>query len=144
MICMMIAAMIEHNNLSRNNEATTYNPDESLSQNTLGAIGEMALAKHLNVFWCGNVGDLEAIDVNGSYNVRCRSQHWHDLPVKQQDKEEFALVLATREVKSLIVRLHGWIYPAEGKRRDLWKELKPGQGNFLVPQTMLHPMEELP
>ena len=58
-----------------------------------GALGEMALAKHLGVYWDGK-GEMRAPDV-GNIDVRTRSKHSYDLIVHDRDDDDRYIYLLT-------------------------------------------------
>lgn len=106
-----------------------------------GACGEMAVAKLLNRYWCGNLGDLDAADV-GKLQVRTRSKHSYELILHPADADEDAWILVTGIAPEY--RVHGWVTGVEGKKEEYWKDPAGGRPAFFVPQDALRPMGELP
>lgn len=131
---------LERHNPDRNGDTGHFGVDECV----LGAIGECGLAKHLNVFWSGNIGNYRAPDVAG-YQVRGVSRKDHRVILNDWDKDEqvFVSALALRERLPIII-LRGWIYAHEGKE-DRYKTRNPGRGPcFMADPLILHDMRELP
>lgn len=105
-----------------------------------GALGEMALAKHLGFYWSGNIGNVKAPDV-GPYEVRTAGEHWHHLLLHPTDKDDRPYVLVTG--KDGRYRLQGWILGRDGKQQRWWKEKVNGRPCFFVPQSALQPIDTL-
>src|SRR5262245_51186961 len=61
--------------------------DDLWSANIEGAGAELAVAKHLGLFWAGNVGDYDAPDV-GPYQVRCnKTRRTETMTLRPADKD---------------------------------------------------------
>jgi hypothetical protein len=107
----------------------------------IGCIGELALAKALNLYWDPSVVDnLQTIpgDV-GFYQVRSTQHLGGHLFVHEYDKPEAPYVLAI--VWNHKVKLAGWIY---GKEREIGEPRSSGtHTTYWIPQKDLRPMEEL-
>jgi hypothetical protein len=109
----------------------------------IAARGEMAVAKALNLYWSGTVGDYGAIDVGGCVEVRSRTKDWHALILHPEDQDDLPFVLADVSAPPNI-RLVGWLYGKEGKSDRFWSD--PSGKNrpaFFIEQKHLHPMNEL-
>lgn len=109
----------------------------------IAARGEMAVAKALNLFWTGTVGDYGAVDVGGMVEVRTRTKKWHALILHPGDNDNLPFVLADASSPPQI-RLAGWIMARDGKRKEFWGD--PSGKNrpaYFVDQEHLRPMEEL-
>jgi hypothetical protein len=108
----------------------------------VGAIGEYALAKFLNVYWNPaidtNLNDLPG-DV-GMYQVR--STGWPNgcLLMHPSDNDQAPFILAV--VEGNTVTLKGWLYGYEGKAVGEIKD--PKTNTYWVSQDNLHPMDRLP
>tara|TARA_Y100000310_G_C20666017_1_gene807534 strand:+ start:500 stop:988 length:489 start_codon:yes stop_codon:yes gene_type:complete len=109
----------------------------------LGCLGEFALAKHLDIFWSGTVGQVHLPDV-GPFEVRTRapSRFGNDLTLTQRDHthRKYILVVSTPPV----FILHGWIYGREGVVPK-YKHPGPVRGEtlFYVPPSDLRPLNTL-
>lgn len=109
----------------------------------VAARGEMAVAKALNLYWTGTVGDYGAVDVGGLVEVRSRTKDWHSLILHPSDRDDLPFVLADVSDPPR-VRLAGWIYAKDGKQDKFWSD--PSGKNrpaFFIEQKHLRPLEEL-
>lgn len=104
-----------------------------------GCCGEMAFAKWIGMFW--SIGVVGGGDV-GSFEVRTRSEHWHDLIIQDDDKPQAIFVLVTWE-KFGEYHLRGWILGADGMDPAYRLDPAGGREAFFVPQTALRPMRTL-
>lgn len=98
-----------------------------------GALGEMALAKHLGVYWDGK-GQMRAPDV-GECDVRTRSRHSYDLIVHDRDPDDRYIYLLTGGNGQY--RFHGGIYARDAKHECYWKDPAGGRPAYFVPQAAL-------
>lgn len=105
-----------------------------------GACGELAVAKHLGKFWCGNIGDLKADDV-GPLQVRTAAQDHYRLILHESDPDDKNFVLVTGRCPAY--RLRGWIRCVDGKLSKYWEDPATGRPAFFVPTRSLSPMNEL-
>lgn len=109
----------------------------------VAARGEMAVAKALNLYWTGTVGDYGAVDVGGLVEVRSRTKNWHSLILHPDDKDELPFVLADVSNPPQ-VRLAGWVYAKDGKQEKFWSD--PSGKNrpaYFIEQKHLRSMDEL-
>ena len=114
--------------------------DAGWSQHIEGAAGEMALAKHLGMYWNGipteGGGDV------GPYEVRTTPYPEGPLRLHKKDADDSKFVLVTG--RALHFKLVGWIYARDGKKDEYWgNPWKNGRPAFWVPHSDLHPMSEL-
>lgn len=108
----------------------------------IGALGEMAAAKALDVYFGSTVGTFhDQPDLKG-LEVRTRSKHSYDLLVRPDDADDVPYVLVTGTGPEFHV--WGWMTGAECKQ-DRWSKT---HGNrppaFFVPKEHLHDLEDLP
>jgi hypothetical protein len=116
-------------------------------RNIEGVAGEMAVAKHLNIYWKPISGDPKADDV-GPYQVRTNSSRKHThLCLRPHDRPDRVYI----SVLSFIPHHHeivGWLWGSEGMiddERGWYRVGTPGLPKcFYVPMAALHPMAELP
>jgi hypothetical protein len=110
----------------------------------LGAGGELAVAKALNVYWSAAV-NLRAQahgegDV-GPYQVRTASKPHYRLALYKSDPGEAVFILvvlrAPREFE-----IKGWILGAEAKRECFWDKSIP-RPCYMVPHCELNAIEDL-
>lgn len=100
--------------------------------NIEGALGEMALAKHLDKYW--HKGTFRGADV-GQYQCRTSSRDNGDLILHPRDGDKSVFFLVTGRNGSYVIR--GWIHGAEGKREEFWRDPAGGRPAFFVPQSVL-------
>lgn len=110
------------------------------SEHIEGACGEMAVAKHLGIYWDGSVNTFSRDDLPVC-QVRTRSDHSYDLIIRPQDKDESRFVLVTGKCPQYIV--HGWIKAAEGKKPEFLREHGGRPAAYFVPKDILSPIETL-
>lgn len=110
-----------------------------------GALGELAVAKFLNLFWSGQLGNLRADDV-GSLQVRTTTHDAGRLLIHKTDPDDKVFVLVVGYAPSL--RLAGWILGRDAKQEKWWDDPMALKGReprpcFCVPQLRLNPMAQL-
>jgi hypothetical protein len=141
-----VAAMRRVQNMKFGTAHKWNNADrETWWQNeVISCISEMAVAKHLDHFWCGAIGNYKAADVGASYQVRATEWANGRLILHPEDKDDQPYILA--RVIDNKVTLPGWVYGHEGKQQHFWSAPKqyPDRLAFFVPNEGLHGMDELP
>ena len=122
--------------------------DTGFGRHVDGAIGELAVAKHLGLYWQPAVGTLDTKtgDVAG---IQVKSQvpkRWgNHLIVRPHDPEEFVYVLAILRLPDveIVGKIGGWL----AKIPEHWRERDPQKGvhraAYFVPTTALGPLDEL-
>lgn len=106
-----------------------------------GCCGEIAVARYLNLFWCGAFNDFEARDVGGLVDVRACSKRDYRLILHHDDIDGVPYVNA--HVSPPDVVMSGWLFAREGKLDKYWDDPLGGRAAFFVPQKFLRPMDEL-
>lgn len=106
-----------------------------------GACGELAVAKCLNKFWSGQIGDIKAGDV-GDVEVRTTVADNNRLIIHPGDPDHRPFILVIGKPRTY--RIAGWIMGRDGKRPEYWTDPKTGRPAFFVPQAALRPIAELP
>ena len=93
--CHSIAAMNELYKHTRGvgHHWSIKKADESANY-ILGAVGEYALAKYLGKFYDGNVGNLEAVDVAGEYEVKTTPVPTGHLIIRPEVRDDKPFILA--------------------------------------------------
>jgi len=108
----------------------------------LGAQSELAVAKLLNVFWSGTIGEIDKPDLIGRdgerLQVRSRSRGDGELILHPADldTDKFFLVCATGPQTFNVA---GWLFAADGKRQEYWRENAPWPA-FFIPASLCHPV----
>lgn len=104
--------------------------------------GEMAVAKALNLYWSGTVGDYGAPDVGGFLDVRTCQGKGHSLILHKEDPNR-PFVLAWHESETC-VHLIGWTMARDVQREEFWRD-PTGEGRwaYFVPQSELRRVGEL-
>jgi hypothetical protein len=97
----------------------------------------MALAKLLNVFWSGAIGDLRAKDA-GRLQVRSTSRSDGCLILHDKDPDDDVFVLAIGF--SPTFKFRGWITGKSGKDKAYWRDPIGGRPAYFVPQSALRPV----
>jgi len=105
-----------------------------------GACGEYAVAKLLNAFYNGALGNLGADDV-GNFQVRTRSKAHYELIIHPKDPDDRKFVLVTGCAP--LFNVVGWIVGRDGKREEFWKDPAGSRPAFFVPHSALRPIDEL-
>lgn len=122
--------------------------DYAWSTNIEGAAGEMAVAKHLGLFWSGAVGDISASDVGG-YQVKTNtSRKWDDLILRKWNRPDriYISVLSFIAPAPGAARfvITGWINGIDAIQERYWREGLPGMPAYFVPRSVLHALDTLP
>ena len=112
-------------------------------------MAECAVAKHFNLFWMGNCGDRDAVDVGKLIEVRsCTRQTdcliLHPPTPKRPNKDPphlpYVLVYPDPPIFSLL----GWCWGYEGKQDQHWADLQgTARWAYFVKQKFLREIEEL-
>ena len=113
---------------------------EGWSSHIEGALGEMAAAKALNMYWPGSVNAWHECDLNG-IQVRTRSKSNYDLIVRPDDTENCVWVLVTGGCGTYEVC--GWISGFEAKQERFFKSPNDKAPAYFIPQSELKPIETL-
>lgn len=141
--CHSIASMNELYKHSRGvgHHWSVKKADESANY-ILGAVGEYAVAKYLGKFYDGNVGNLNAVDVAGEFEVKTTPVLGGHLIIKPEAKDDKPFVLAI--VEDMTVRLPGWMKGTDIKNEKYKRADQYGRSSYWAPQSDLHPMSTLP
>jgi len=109
--------------------------EDGIGRHFLGAAGEIAAARALGRYWGGDVGTFKRADIGRDIQIRTRSQHWHDLIIRDDDDPDHVFILVTGQPPHM--RVHGWYRPADGLRPD-WRKPHGGRPEaWFVPQSAL-------
>ncbi len=105
-----------------------------------GAMGELAVAKVLDLYWNYGVNVFKGPDV-GDLQVRTTHRDTGNLLLHEADSPTARYVLVTGINGHYVVR--GWISGWVGKQRKYWGEPQPGRPCYMVPQSALMPIGKL-
>jgi hypothetical protein len=112
------------------NRAATNSDAEKWYSHIAGALGELAAAKALNVYWPASVNARKSEpDLPPDWQVRCRPQSHYDLVIRPDDPEHFRYILVTGTGPTF--QVHGYIKGEDGKR-DWWLQDKGGSNVGLL------------
>jgi hypothetical protein len=124
----------ERNGLDREKVASAW------YYNLVGAMGEVAAARALNVYWPATINQRkDEPDLLPDYQVRCLAESHYDLTVRDDDLDRFRYVLVTGDPP--VFEVHGWIIGGEAKRPEWYRDR--GDRNapaYWVPQSALEPI----
>ena len=72
-----------------------------------GSMAEMAFAKFFDAYWSGNIGHHTDMPDVSVFEIRLRSEFWHDLPLHDHDTQDnqFIWLLSGNYGEYII---HGW------------------------------------
>ncbi len=109
-------------------------------RHVIGAIGECAFAKYMDIYWDGSVGRFRGMgnDV-GAFQVRARSGRL-PLIIRPNDKAEDMFVLVCMAGSMTKWEVMGWIGGAEGKRVGTLTNMQGG-ARYQVEISQLHQIE---
>lgn len=103
-----------------------------------GAASEMAVAKHLGLYWDGAINSFKGGDV-GRLQVRSARLHDYKLIVRNNDSDTDLFVLVTGS--SPDYRIHGYLSGKMAKEAKWWHVPNKPPGAFFVPQDSLKPLK---
>ena len=105
-----------------------------------GSLAEVAVAKHLGVFWDGSVDTFKRADV-GSVQVRHTELQEGCLIVRPEDAddEKYILVCGTYPIYELC----GWMLGVMAKKEEFIRDPGGVKSAFFIPQKFLSDMKEL-
>ncbi len=109
-----------------------------------GACGEAAIAKLFNIYYNGNIGNLNAVDVNHNkikLEVRTTQSHTNRLIMHDKDKDDAYYILLTGKAPTFVVR--GYIKGIDGKNEKFWDNPTKYRPAYFIAQSQLLPIENL-
>lgn len=122
--------------------AAQFNNAVALNMN--GCAGEMAVAKYLNLYWSGSVGNYNASDVGGMVEVRSTTHDKGCLILHKEDKPGLPYVLCYNDPGTPVFDLKGWVWGKMGMDEKFWRDpQKTNRHAYFVPQHELFRVEEL-
>lgn len=121
-------------------EAHGYKGNDGWQIQIEGALGEIAVAKFLNIYWDSSVNTWKTEDLKG-IQVRTRSEHHYDLIIRKDDSEESLYILVTGRYGKYNIR--GWMEGSKCKDPQWIQTYAHREPAFFVPQKVLNPMDNL-
>ncbi len=108
-----------------------------LFEHVNGAIGEYAAAKVMGRHWAPTVNTFRGMpDIAPCFEVRTRTEPWHDLIIRPDDPDEQIYILVTGSFDTYFV-VHGGCDGRYGKR-DEWLQTHGGRAPaYFVPRHEL-------
>jgi len=102
------------------------------------AMAELAVAKHLNVYWGGHVDTYQTMPDVGEYEVRYSTRN--DLKIK--DNDHGRVISVTGVPPDFYIA--GW-YDADQAKQDKYKKDfgNGGPPAYFIPHKSLHPIEHI-
>jgi len=104
----------------------------------VGALGELIFSKVFDFEWSRSVDTFKSEPDVDKYEVRTRTEHWHDLIVRKDDSDESPFALVTGDWrKDLEYRVHGWILGGDAKEDKWLKGYGGREPAWFVPKIFL-------
>lgn len=113
---------------------TTHHLDAPWDIDIEAAMSEAALAKHLNVWWSGQLGNLLAADAS---RLQVRWTHWPNgflRLISDDDPTQFFVLMIGSQGR---YRIAGQMRADAGKRQEWWRD---DHNAYCVPQEALLPL----
>lgn len=125
----------------RKDRNTPKKLDDPWTKHIEGAMGEAAVAKYLDKFWSGRLGDLGAADV-GPYEVRTNTSQakGNDLILKEGDNPAALFIHVISNPPDFTIT--GFMKGEEAQKYPLEERVK-GRPSFFVPPEDLEPIKTL-
>lgn len=117
--------------------------EERYGTDIIGAFGEIAFCKALNIYWAATVKNFHGSDVGANIQIRTSYFKSNRLIVRDKDKntDVFVLVIGQENKFNII----GWMMGSEAKNKK-WLSDPTVAANripaYFVPQSELHSMDE--
>ena len=118
--------------------------EESEDLHIIGACGEVAVAKYLNIFWDGSVNTYKTSpDLKPSLEVKTTRNPEGDLYIKNHESLEQRFILVARGVKDkfAVWDIVGWFNGVDAP--PYITENIDGKSCYKVPKEKLHDIKEL-
>lgn len=116
--------------------------DREYGIHVIGALGEMAAAKALGVYFDATVGTFKSRPDLEGIEVRTRTNHDWDLLVRDNDDPEAVFLLVTGDTRAF--KVWGWAYGHEAMQDRYVQTYGGRRPAFFMPKADLHPLQELP
>lgn len=117
---------------------------EALTIHILGAAGEMAVAKYMNMkeyLYKEKHAKRGSCDLPHNIDVKTAGKHSYRLIVQNKESKNKKYVLVTIENKEILI--HGWIDGDKAMNEKFWCDPKGGRPAFFISKEHLNNMEIL-
>lgn len=144
-LCVQVALRRQHSaSVKRLKDSVKHKRDwvDSLSGHIKGAIGEMAVAKALNLSWTGSVDVFKSVSDVGNLEVRHRSRPDWDLIVRNGDSDD-AIYVLSRGLPPSLIEVCGWIRGSDAKQKKWIQQHGNLRPAYFIPAEELQPLEGL-
>lgn len=118
-----------------------YNRNTPWEDHIRGALGELAFSKWARTYWAPSVNTFENADIGDRWQIRTRSEPWHDLIVRPTDSDNqwFVLVIGTNDTWTI----KGGIVGIDAKKPEYIADHGGRDEAYFVPASKLMQPEEL-
>ena len=118
-----------------------YSGENQWQDNMMGACGELAFCKWLNVFWTGSVNSFKDPDVDPNFQIRWSKRN--NLIFRHTDNPDHWYILVNGNDN--IFRLVGYIHGTHAKQLEECRAAPGGRPPALfIPEQKLIPFEKYP
>lgn len=133
--------VIRHTNALRLGRIDRNNADklDGVTLHIHGALGEAAVAKHLNLYWMG--GSFRSVDVGDRYEVRTTTRKDGCLILRDTDNSDSIFVFVT--IDNLTATIEGWIRGRDGKNDEFARNPHDWGKAYFVPKKFLRSLDLL-
>lgn len=125
-------------NLKERFHDSNMTDEKNLEINTLGALGEIAVAKYLNQYFGGTVNTFKGVsDVGLNVEVRATTLKNKDLIIRDNDTKN-AYYFLVQQVHENLYKIQGFLYGMDAVQDKYCKAPNPNRPRaFFVPQSDL-------
>lgn len=109
--------------------------ENSSEVDQIGAAGEMAVAKHLGMYWYAGVNTFHGPDIEPNIQVRTVKNPNHRLIIRPADNKEDIYFLVLNQSPRFTIL--GWIYGKMVCVDKFWMSPNGGPGAWFIPQSEL-------
>jgi hypothetical protein len=113
--------------------------------NQVGMLGEMVVAKYLDLYWGGSARSYGKADLSHRIEVRTITRPDNGLKVRERDKGKRVVgVLLPASLSSRVFQIVGWLEAEEGMKQEWVRDpYNAGRPYYAVPLLSLHPISML-
>lgn len=119
----------------------SYDRNTPWEDHIRGALGELAFAKWARVYWSPSVNTFENPDIGDKWQIRTRSESWHDLIVRPSDSDNQWFVLVIGGTGTWTIK--GAILGIDAKKPEYLASHGGRDQAYFVPASKLMQPDEL-